>query len=78
MSAPWRNRRRPARRIGGRLARCRCGKDANTALPDPDRLQLPKTTAVSIVMALTSQTLALGYAEAVLASGGSQRALSAS
>ena len=51
-------------------------KDANAALGLlPIVLQLPKTTAVSIVMALTSQTLALGYAEAVLASGGSQRAL---
>jgi DNA polymerase-3 subunit delta len=51
-------------------------KDANAALRlIPIVLQLPKTTAVSIVMALTSQTLGLGYAEAVLASGGSQRAL---
>jgi DNA polymerase-3 subunit delta len=51
-------------------------KDANAALRlIPIVLQLPKTTAVSIVMALTSQTLALGYAEAALASGGSQRAL---
>jgi DNA polymerase-3 subunit delta len=51
-------------------------KDANAALSlIPIVLQLPKTTAVSIVMALTSQTLALGYAEAALASGGSQRAL---
>ncbi len=51
-------------------------KDASAALGlIPIVLQLPKTTAVSIVMALASQTLALGYAEAVLASGGSQRAL---
>jgi DNA polymerase-3 subunit delta len=51
-------------------------KDANSALGlIPIVLQLPKTTAVSIVMALTSQTLALGYAEAALAAGGSQRAL---
>ena len=51
-------------------------RDANTALGLlPIVLQLPKTTAVSIVMALTSQTLALGYAEAALASGSSQRAL---
>jgi DNA polymerase-3 subunit delta len=35
----------------------------------PIILQLPKTTAVSIVMALTAQTLALGYGEATLASG---------
>jgi DNA polymerase-3 subunit delta len=51
-------------------------KDVNTALGlIPIVLQLPKTTAVSIVMALTSQTLALGYAEATLASGTPQRAL---
>ena len=35
----------------------------------PIVLQLPKTTAVSIVMALTAQTLALGYGEATLAAG---------
>jgi DNA polymerase III subunit delta len=51
-------------------------KDATTALRlIPIVLQQPKMTAVSIVMALTTQTLALGYAEAVLAAGGSQRAL---
>jgi DNA polymerase-3 subunit delta len=51
-------------------------KDANTALRlIPIVLQLPKTSAVSIVMGLTTQTLALGYAEAVLAAGGSPRAL---
>jgi DNA polymerase III subunit delta len=38
-------------------------------------LQLPKTTGVSIVMALTAQTLALGYGEAMLASGTSPRGL---
>ena len=41
----------------------------------PIVLQLPKTTAVSIVMALTVQTLALGYAEATLAAGTSPRGL---
>jgi DNA polymerase III subunit delta len=41
----------------------------------PVVLQLPKTTAVSIVMALTAQTLALGYGEATLASGTSPRGL---
>ena len=51
-------------------------KDAATALGlIPVVLQLPKTTAVSIVMAMTVQTLALGYAEALLASGTSQRGL---
>ena len=41
----------------------------------PIVLQLPKTNAVSIVMALTIQTLALGFAEATLASGSSPRGL---
>jgi DNA polymerase-3 subunit delta len=41
----------------------------------PIVLQLPKTTAVSIVMALTVQTLALGFGEATLAAGSSQRSL---
>jgi DNA polymerase-3 subunit delta len=41
----------------------------------PIVMQLPKTTAVSIVMALTTQTLALAYAEAALASGVAQRNL---
>jgi DNA polymerase-3 subunit delta len=51
-------------------------KDATTALAlVPIVLQLPKTTAVSIVMALTVQTLALGHGEATLAAGTSQRAL---
>jgi DNA polymerase III subunit delta len=51
-------------------------KDANTALGlIPIILQLPKTTAVSVVMALTVQTLALGYGVATLASGTSQRGL---
>ena len=45
-------------------------KDVGTALGlIPIVLQLPKTTAVSIVMAMTVQTLALGYGEASLASG---------
>ena len=51
-------------------------KDASTALGlIPIILQLPKTTAVSVVMALTVQTLALGYAEATLAAGTSPRGL---
>lgn len=41
----------------------------------PIVLQLPKTNAVSIVMALTVQTLALGYGEATLAAGTSPRGL---
>lgn len=51
-------------------------RDVGTALGlIPIVLQLPKTTAVSIVMALTVQTLALGYAEAALAAGSSPRGL---
>jgi DNA polymerase-3 subunit delta len=51
-------------------------KDVGAALGlIPIVLQLPKTTAVSIVMALSVQTLALGYAEATLASGASPRGL---
>jgi DNA polymerase-3 subunit delta len=51
-------------------------QDVGTALGlIPIVLQLPKTTAVSIVMALTVQTLALGYAEATLAAGASPRGL---
>jgi DNA polymerase III subunit delta len=51
-------------------------KDASTALGlIPIILQLPKTTAVSVVMALSVQTLALGYAEAALAAGTSPRGL---
>ena len=51
-------------------------KDASTALGlIPIILQLPKSTAVSVVMALTVQTLALGYAVATLAAGTSQRGL---
>jgi DNA polymerase-3 subunit delta len=38
-------------------------------------LQQPKITPVSIVMALTAQTLALGHAEATLATGAAPRAL---
>jgi DNA polymerase-3 subunit delta len=41
----------------------------------PIVLQLPKTNAVSVVMALTVQTLALGFAEAALAAGTAQRGL---
>jgi DNA polymerase-3 subunit delta len=51
-------------------------RDAGRALGlVPLVLQLPKTTAVSIVMALTAQTIALGYGEAMLASGTSPRGL---
>jgi DNA polymerase III subunit delta len=51
-------------------------KDADTALGlIPIILQLPKTNAVSVVMALTVQTLALGFAEATLAAGSSPRGL---
>jgi DNA polymerase-3 subunit delta len=51
-------------------------KDVSAALSlIPIVLPLPKTTAVSIVMALTVQMLALGYAEATLAAGTSQRGL---
>jgi DNA polymerase-3 subunit delta len=51
-------------------------KDASRAFElIPLILQLPKTTAVSVVMALTVQTLALGYGEATLAAGTSPRAL---
>ena len=51
-------------------------KDTNTALGlIPIILQLPKTNAVSVVMALTVQTLALGFAEATLAAGSSPRGL---
>jgi DNA polymerase-3 subunit delta len=51
-------------------------KDVDTAIGlIPIVLQLPKTNAVSIVMALTVQTLALGFAEATLAAGGSPRGL---
>ena len=50
--------------------------DAGAALGlIPLVLQQPKITAVSIVMALTAQTLALGYAEAALAAGIAHRAL---
>lgn len=51
-------------------------RDAEHALPlIPIILQQPKTTAVSIVMAMSVQTLALGYAEASLAAGASPRGL---
>ena len=49
-------------------------KDVSKALElIPIALQLPKMSAVTIVMALTIQTLGLGYAEATLATGTSQR-----
>ena len=41
----------------------------------PIVLQLPKTNAVSIVMALTVQTLALGFGEATLSAGSPPRGL---
>jgi DNA polymerase-3 subunit delta len=51
-------------------------KDARAALGlIPIVMQLPKTTAVSIVMALTAQMLAMAYAEAALASGVATRNL---
>jgi len=51
-------------------------KDAGTALAlAPVVLQMPKTNVVSIIMALTTQTLALSYAAAAMASGVSSRAL---
>jgi DNA polymerase III subunit delta len=51
-------------------------KDVVTALGlIPIAMQLPKTTGVSIVMALTTQTLALAYGDAALASGVAQRNL---
>jgi DNA polymerase-3 subunit delta len=51
-------------------------KDAGAALElIPIVLQLPKTTAVTIVMALTIQMIGLGYGEATLAAGTSQRAV---
>ena len=51
-------------------------KDVDAALGlIPIILQLPKTNAVSIVMALTVQTLALGFAEAALAAGTAPRGL---
>jgi DNA polymerase-3 subunit delta len=51
-------------------------KDAGAALTlAPIVLQLPKTNVVTIIMALTTQTLALAYAEAAMASGLSPRGL---
>ena len=51
-------------------------KDADRALGlIPIILQLPKTNAVSVVMALTVQMLALGFAAATLAAGSSPRGL---
>jgi DNA polymerase-3 subunit delta len=51
-------------------------RDVGTALPlIPIVLQQPKATAVTVAMALTVQTLALGYAEAALAGGTAPRAL---
>jgi DNA polymerase-3 subunit delta len=52
------------------------GKDANAALALlPGVLQQPKTSAVSIVMNLTTQMLALAYGEAARANGTPPRAL---
>jgi DNA polymerase III subunit delta len=51
-------------------------RDAGAALSlAPVVLQLPKTSVVSIIMGLTTQTLALAYAEAAVAAGTSPRAL---
>jgi DNA polymerase-3 subunit delta len=51
-------------------------KDASAALAlVPGVLQLPKTSAVSIVMNLTTQTLAMGYGVAARAAGTPPRAL---
>jgi DNA polymerase III, delta subunit len=51
-------------------------KDAATALAlIPGVLQQPKTTAVSIVMGLTTQTLAMAYGAAARANGTPSRAL---
>jgi DNA polymerase-3 subunit delta len=51
-------------------------KDTSTALGlIPIVMQLPKTNAVMIVMALTTQTLGIAYGEAALASGVANRNL---
>jgi DNA polymerase III subunit delta len=51
-------------------------KNVSTALAlAPVAMQLPKTNVVTIIMALTTQTLALAYAEAAMASGLSPRGL---
>jgi DNA polymerase-3 subunit delta len=51
-------------------------RDVGTAMGlIPIVLQLPKTTAVSIVMALTVQMLALGYGDATLSAGAAPRGL---
>ena len=60
----------------GTLLDAIASRDAGLALPlIPIVLQQPKTTAVSIVMALTVQTIALAYGEALRASGTAPRAL---
>ena len=60
----------------GDLLDAMAAKDVDTAIGlIPIVLQLPKTNAVSIVMALTVQTLALGFGEATLAGGSSPRGL---
>lgn len=60
----------------GSLLDAIAARDARTALPlVPLVLQLPKTTAVSIVMALTVQTIALAYGEALRSAGTPPRAL---
>lgn len=60
----------------GTLLDAIAARDAGGALPlIPVVLQLPKTTAVSIVMALTVQTIALAYGEALRSAGTAPRAL---
>jgi len=60
----------------GTLLDAIAARDAGAALPlIPVVLQLPKTTAVSIVMALTVQTIALAYGEALRSAGTAPRAL---
>ena len=60
----------------GALLDAVAARDAGAAVSlVPLVLQLPKTTAVSIVMALTVQTMALAYAQALRASGTPARAL---
>ena len=60
----------------GALLDAVAARDATAALALIDGvLQLPKTSAVSIVMNLTTQTLALAYGEAARARGVAQRSL---
>ena len=69
--------------VGVRRGESLCDLLDAVAAKDADRarglipiiLQLPKTNAVSVVMALTVQMLALGFAAATLAAGSSPRGL---